>query len=473
MTNSVYKGIFNKDKAYPSFSVVTYNDLDTESSVAVQVLMISTRPVPVGSDIKDANYWLPYNVENVNMLGAKSGIGYDEVAKMIQESEADIRADIETLKQKVATLEQEQEALSGTVEGMNGELTNVKDGVTNLDTEMAGVQADVLELKNKPDYVLPVASDTRLGGVIIGSGLSVDEFGRVSVTGGGQITVDDRISSVSENPVQNKVIEKYLEPVLGKVVEKDANVVNLSYSIPRNEACMVSAVYTYESNASPQYFEFLCTDTLPTYILIKFGVYNGRIALFVHNNSTTEGDIFDVNAMHNGSQYSRINRIFTNGSVGSYHGLGSAGDLSLHAGKTCVISFTAVNETSLTFTGFSSIKSIGDNFNTAGITPEYFVAPTTYTSGVPFTIQTVEVNSSEQPAPLNVKIQGEYPVTPWEQIQEDVNELKNKTLPIASASTVGCVKIGQGLSVTEDGTISVKLGTGLQFDENGNIVLTQ
>lgn len=185
MGQSMYKGIFSSDKEYPSLSVVTYNDTETESTVAVQVLMISCQPVPVGSDIKDANYWLPYNVENVNMLGAKNGLTYDEVAKMIQESEVDIRADIADLKQRVELLEQEQEALSGTVEQHETRLTKSEDEIENLDTEMATAQADILDLKNKPDYELPIASGVVLGGVKVGDGLSVASDGTLSASGGG------------------------------------------------------------------------------------------------------------------------------------------------------------------------------------------------------------------------------------------------------------------------------------------------
>lgn len=55
-------------------------------------------------------------------------------------------------------------------------------------------------------YVLPTASASVLGGVKIGSGVNIDSSGKISVSGGGTITVDDAMSDTSENPVQNKVI---------------------------------------------------------------------------------------------------------------------------------------------------------------------------------------------------------------------------------------------------------------------------
>lgn len=54
-------------------------------------------------------------------------------------------------------------------------------------------------------YTLPAATADTLGGIKVGSGLSVEEDGTLSATGGG-ITVDSALSGFSENPVQNKTV---------------------------------------------------------------------------------------------------------------------------------------------------------------------------------------------------------------------------------------------------------------------------
>ena len=60
-------------------------------------------------------------------------------------------------------------------------------------------------------YTLPTASSDTLGGVKIGTGLSIDDNGVLSSTGGtGGITVDSELSSTSTNPVQNNVITESL-----------------------------------------------------------------------------------------------------------------------------------------------------------------------------------------------------------------------------------------------------------------------
>jgi hypothetical protein len=52
---------------------------------------------------------------------------------------------------------------------------------------------------------IPIATTTTPGGIIVGNGLEVDAGGVVSIAGG-IITIDDTLSTSSENPVQNKVI---------------------------------------------------------------------------------------------------------------------------------------------------------------------------------------------------------------------------------------------------------------------------
>lgn len=52
---------------------------------------------------------------------------------------------------------------------------------------------------------IPIATTTTPGGIIVGEGLEVTPGGVVSIAGG-IITIDDALSTTSENPVQNKVI---------------------------------------------------------------------------------------------------------------------------------------------------------------------------------------------------------------------------------------------------------------------------
>lgn len=59
-------------------------------------------------------------------------------------------------------------------------------------------------------YTLPAATADTLGGIKVGTGLSVEADGTLSAMGG-SITVDAAFSATSENPVQNKVVKAALD----------------------------------------------------------------------------------------------------------------------------------------------------------------------------------------------------------------------------------------------------------------------
>lgn len=74
-------------------------------------------------------------------------------------------------------------------------------GDTSYNTDTPGTGYSGGNSGGTPGGVLPIASASTLGGVMVGTGLSID-----SNTGVLSATVDTALSSTSENPVQNKVI---------------------------------------------------------------------------------------------------------------------------------------------------------------------------------------------------------------------------------------------------------------------------
>lgn len=64
--------------------------------------------------------------------------------------------------------------------------------------------------ENANNYTLPIASTNTLGGVKIGTNLSIDENGILSADAQ-KMTVDNTLDSNSENPVQNKVVKNALD----------------------------------------------------------------------------------------------------------------------------------------------------------------------------------------------------------------------------------------------------------------------
>jgi len=87
--------------------------------------------------------------------------------------------------------------LKGKVDTKTGYGLSQEDYTSSEKTKLSGVEA------NANNYSLPTATDNALGGVKVGSGLSIDNSGTLSADG---ITVDSALDTTSENPVQNKVI---------------------------------------------------------------------------------------------------------------------------------------------------------------------------------------------------------------------------------------------------------------------------
>lgn len=89
-------------------------------------------------------------------------------------------------------------ALRGKVDKVDGKQLSTEDYTSAEKSKLAGI-AD-----NANNYSLPPATSNSLGGVVIGSGLSVDSNGALSVD------VDNALDTTSTNPVQNKVVAQII-----------------------------------------------------------------------------------------------------------------------------------------------------------------------------------------------------------------------------------------------------------------------
>ena len=118
----------------------------------------------------------------------------------------------------------------GTMTGtliLNGDPSNLKDAATKnyVDTQIAkkvdkvdgkGLSTndytddEKTKLAGISNYTLPVASADTLGGVKVGTNLSIDENGVLSADAQ-KMTVDSTLDSNSENPVQNKIVKNALD----------------------------------------------------------------------------------------------------------------------------------------------------------------------------------------------------------------------------------------------------------------------
>lgn len=87
-----------------------------------------------------------------------------------------------------------QTALESKVSKVPGKQLSTEDYTSAEKSKLAGIAA------NANNYSLPITDANTLGGVKVGSGLSVDSNGVLSVD------VDNALDTTSTNPVQNKVI---------------------------------------------------------------------------------------------------------------------------------------------------------------------------------------------------------------------------------------------------------------------------
>lgn len=65
---------------------------------------------------------------------------------------------------------------------------------------------------------LPIASASTLGGIKVGTGLTIDSTTGVLSATGTDVTIDNAVSGTSTNPVQNKVIKEYVDGLVAGVL---------------------------------------------------------------------------------------------------------------------------------------------------------------------------------------------------------------------------------------------------------------
>lgn len=65
---------------------------------------------------------------------------------------------------------------------------------------------------------LPIASASTLGGIKVGTGLTIDSTTGVLSATGTDVTIDNAVSGISTNPVQNKVIKEYVDGLVAGVL---------------------------------------------------------------------------------------------------------------------------------------------------------------------------------------------------------------------------------------------------------------
>lgn len=117
---------------------------------------------------------------------------------------------------------------------------------------LGGVKiGDNIDIASDGTISVPVASADTAGVIKVGANLSIDENGVLSGQAGGSVTIDSALSTVSTNPVQNRVITNALNSATGDIATIQGNIVTINGDIGDVEESIstVSATVTNQGNS--------------------------------------------------------------------------------------------------------------------------------------------------------------------------------------------------------------------------------
>lgn len=115
--------------------------------------------------------------------------------------------------------------------------------MNNIDIEIDEPSIAIEETSQQSEYILPTATATRLGGIKVGENLTVESDGTLNAVQGsytlpqatnivlGGVYVDTTLSSSSENPVQNKVINNSLNNLSSTLSTLESSISGISSTL--------------------------------------------------------------------------------------------------------------------------------------------------------------------------------------------------------------------------------------------------
>lgn len=115
--------------------------------------------------------------------------------------------------------------------------------MNNIDIEIDEPSIEINETSQQSEYVLPTATASRLGGIKVGDNLTVETDGTLNAVQGsytlpqatnnvlGGVYVDTTLSSSSQNPVQNKVINNSISNLSTNLSTLESSISSINSSI--------------------------------------------------------------------------------------------------------------------------------------------------------------------------------------------------------------------------------------------------
>lgn len=116
---------------------------------------------------------------------------------------------------------------------------------------LGGVKiGDNVNITSDGTISIPIASADTAGVIKVGANLSIDENGVLSGQAGGNVTIDSALSTVSTNPVQNRVITNSINSLSSDIGDVSSSVSSLSgdLSTLTNTVTTLGATVTSQGN---------------------------------------------------------------------------------------------------------------------------------------------------------------------------------------------------------------------------------
>lgn len=182
--------------------------------------------------------------------------------------------------------------------------------MNNVDIEIDEPEIEIDETSQQSAYVLPTATATRLGGIKVGENLTVESDGTLNAVQGsytlpqatnnvlGGVYVDTTLSSSSENPVQNKVVnnsinnlssilntlQSSISSITSNVSTLSQSVTDLSTSLAATDATLTEAQGNISTNTNN-----ISTNTS------NISSLQSSVSTLNTNVTTLQGDVIAIN----------------------------------------------------------------------------------------------------------------------------------------------------------------------------------
>lgn len=276
--------------------------------------------------------------------------------------------------------------------------------------------------------------------------------------------IDTKISASSSNPVQNKVIESYLEPVLG-VAQTSSDIGPMNFVTPelpdipagyKRISCVqgINSSHGVYLVCDYKVYRYSTGDNLNDYVDGQFAMSSNKMYLMLKASTAIGGSLCYDSKLYT---YSDNGTLIT--SKTASNGGGRSLSTLYHADGSSDTNYGVLESygdwgTSQTYFDYGSTTiSVSNYAATVSGVINTDVGDYWYPSGQSYKRTVTDVTGFEY------TFDGQAPKTPWQIVKEKVDTLENT--PIATTSVAGkVIPDGTTITVDADGTIHSSGGSG-------------